>query len=246
MRPNEPPVLDPESGSPNAQRVLLRGFALAALACRGFIDYGADNSEAEAVHTKLLHWLEGVPVDGEFSSEEAAIIHAPLGTLTETQIAGVTWGVEGLVVLSWALGFAELPPYDAQVDPYAVAEAIGLFDLEASRQLHTVRLRCPEEIVAGRELLYAINTRIREYLRSPVQGSRRPFQEWLDPEWLAVLKLPLETLVVDDELAIAGQPAWRASREQLTECELIVRERHRAAIWLAGEEVNYWDVRVDT
>jgi hypothetical protein len=49
-----------------------------------------------------------------------------------------------------------------------------------------------------------------------------------------------------DDLAIGGEPIFQADEQAVQACEHIVRERHRAAIWLVGESPIYSELPVDT
>ena len=56
------------------------------------------------------------------------------------------WQSEGLVVLAWALGHAELPAYYAQCEPSDIANQIGFLGSRETTALHEPRLRDSAEI----------------------------------------------------------------------------------------------------
>ena len=47
-------------------------------------------------------------------------------------------------------------------------------------------------------------------------------------------------------LAFEGKPLAEADRERLEEWEVVIRERHRASMWLVGDEDPYTAISVDT
>ena len=52
--------------------------------------------------------------------------------------------------------------------------------------------------------------------------------------------------MADGGLAFEGKPLAEADRERLEDWESVICERHRAAIWLVGEEQPYTEISVDT
>jgi hypothetical protein len=175
--------------------------------------------------------------------DERAILLAPLGALTERQQRDAGQRIEGASILAWALGKYPLPPHDAKVDPFRVAEALGFLWDEAAGFVRFAQLRDRVQLNAYRDLIYAIHCRLREVERRP---QRDDLDHWIEPAWLRALGLARSSPLVDGDLAIEGEPLHRVEPGAVRTVEAVVHERHRAAIWLVGEEPGYWDLTVDT
>ena len=78
------------------------------------------------------------------------------------------------------------------------------------------------------------------------RGHRIDFDKWIEPEWLALLKIDESRLVIEGDLGIHGQPIHAIDKHTLQSCESITRKRHRAAIWLIGEHPAYYAFPIDT
>src|SRR5437879_5567031 len=96
----------------SANRVVRRALILAALVCRGSIDSSAGQAEAESLHTRILDWVRLLGLQDELEPGEQGILYAPLGKLGQREVVEVTWSVEGLAVLAWALNLFGLPRHD--------------------------------------------------------------------------------------------------------------------------------------
>jgi len=94
----------------------------------------------------ILPWLESVGTAVELEAMEAALISSPLGTQDEKTVRDSLWQSEGLVVLAWALGPAELPAYYAPCEPSDIANPIGFLGSRETTALHEPRLRDSAEI----------------------------------------------------------------------------------------------------
>ena len=228
---------------PDGKRVARRSLVLAATVCRGHLDSAPADPEARSLHARLTEWVSSVGIEDEMEPPEEAILRASLGELTPQQCFDATWAVEGLAVLAWALGQSSLPKHDEKADPYEVTDAVGFLADDAAEFATTASLRSKNELEACRELLYAIHCRLREMAR---KGHRIDFDKWIEPEWLALLKIDEPRLVIEDDLAIHDQPLSRIDKHTLWLCESIIRERHRAAIWLIGEHPAYYGFSIDT
>lgn len=226
---------------PTAPTVARRALALAAVVCRGFIDSGINDPAAEELLGRIRYWLEGVGLSDYLEPWESEIITATLAQLGQQRVSKATWAVEGLAVLAWALGCSEFPRHDQQVDPFAITGSVGFLADTADEFIATACLRSPGELDACRELMYAMHCRIRDFVHA------RDFSAWVEDEWLERLRLSREDLIVDGDLVIGGKPITAASPEDIAKCEWATGERHRASIWLIGEEYpSYWDWTVDT
>ncbi len=227
----------------NATQVARRSLVLAAVVCRGDIDSGADQPEAESLHRRVLEWLTKWNLWNEITPSEEKMLRTPLGTLEAEDVVRATWYVEGLAILAWTLNYFEYPKHDKKVDPYAVTDALGFLSEYADDVITTAELRSPAELEASRELLYAIHARLRDFARN-----RKPmdFTRWVEKTWLDRLRLDASQLIVHNDLAIDGKTISEVEEDRLQECEWITRERHRAIIWLVEAYPSYSQTPVDT
>jgi hypothetical protein len=224
-------------------QVARRALALAAVVCRGDIERGAGQTEADAIHHRLLDWLTDQSLWPDVESVEAAILRAPLGTLQPQDVIRAIWHAEGLVVLAWALSQFAFPAHDQEVDPYAVADAVGLFSPDADAWTRTARLRDSAELEGCRELLYAIHVRLRDFLR---HRTSKDFTDRVENSWIDALGIDPHHLIVDNDLAIDGKAIIHAEESRIQDCEHIICERHRAIIWLVDGETSYSLTPTDT
>jgi|SRR6185312_7435821 len=229
---------------PSAQQVARRALCLCALVCRGYTDNGAGDPHSEQLRERILEWLSRNELQAHLEPWEADLISAELGQSPQDCVYKATWAVEGLSVLAWALGRFDFPAHDQQVDPYAVTDSLYFLADDAKDVIATARLRGGEELVASRELMYAIHCRLRGYLRNKTAGD---ISHWMEQDWLEALGVDRARLIVDGDLAIGGKPISAVGAENVQKCEWAVCQQHRASIWLVGEEFpSYWGWTVDT
>jgi hypothetical protein len=226
-----------------AARVARRSLILAAVVCRGSIDSGAGDAEAESLHKRIPEWLSELGIWDEVEPSEEKVLRAPLGGLAANDVIRVTWYAEGLAVLAWALNRLEFPRHDEKVDPYAVSDSLWFLSEDAAEVISTAKLRGPTEFEACRELLYAIHCRLRGVIRNKRQEN---FTSWLKRAWIDTLRLDAAHLIVHNDLAIDDKAIYEVEDTRLQECEWVTCERHRAIIWLLGGYPIYSQTPVDT
>jgi hypothetical protein len=234
---------EPPETPPDARSVARRCLILSAVTCRGYIDHGRDSPKAQALHARLVDWLRQLGLRDEAEPAESAILAAPLGELSKRQVISATWVVEGLAVLAWALRQFPLPELSEELDPHAVTDAAHLLSDDAARFVATAVLRPPEQLEACRELMYAVHCRLCGVRRQARLGD---FDAWIEDAWLEQLGIERASLVGAGELRIDAQPITELDDKRWHTCESIIRERHRATIWLQGEHPTYRDISVDT
>jgi len=235
---------DPISETPvDATRVARRSLVLAAMVCRGAIESGAGQPEADTLHNRTLEWLTKLDLWDEVESSEEKILHTPLGELEQKDVIRATWYVEGLAILAWALNQFDLPRHDEKVDPYSVADAVWFLSEDADELIRTARLRNLTELEACRELLYAVHARLRDFARN---RNQKDFARWVEKIWIEALRLDADHLIVDNDLAIDDKPIIDVEENRLQECKWITFERHRAIIWLVEGYSSYSQTPVDT
>jgi hypothetical protein len=229
---------------PSAGQVAGRALNLSAVVCRGSIDRGAGDPHAEELLARIRQWLTDFCLVDQQEPWEAETVRAGLGQLQDLQVARATWAVEGLAVLSWALGCSEYPRHDQQVDPFDITDSLGFLADDADQFVSTARLRSVEELHDARELMYAIHCRLRDFIRNK---DSKDFTTWVEDRWLDLLRVDRPTLIAAGDLAIGGKAITDAAMDVVQRCEWAVHEQHRASIWLIGEEFpSYWNWGVDT
>lgn len=216
---------------------------MSAVICRGSLESDVADPNAEAVHQRVLDWLTALNLWDEAEPSEAAMIRAPLGVLEAKIALQAGWYAEGLTVLAWAMHLLDFPKHDKQVDSYAVTDAFWFLDKAAEEIVTNANLRSPGELDACRELLYAIHARLREYDRNRVPKN---FTHWIEQSWLDALGYKLTNLISQNDLAVDGKQISETTEGRLQELLSITSERHRAIIWLMGEQAGYSKITVDT
>lgn len=108
---------------PDATRVAARALALAAVSCRRLIEKGAHDSGAEELRESVICWLDRIGIAEGLDPTEAALLFTPAGSLDRKTTVYATWRSEGMVVVSWALQSATLPPVQAEREPSEIANA---------------------------------------------------------------------------------------------------------------------------
>jgi hypothetical protein len=217
---------------PDAQRVARRALILSAIVCRANSDHDPANPDAIALWNRLKTWMESLDVACEIEPAEKEMIYAPLGSLDKRKRIQAGWRAEGLGILAWALGRFPFPKYGEKVDPYELTDSLAFLAGEAAEIIQSAELRPLTELKACRELLYAIHCRLRGFER---HRDARSIAAWIEPTWLETLEIE-SPLGPTGDLKIGDVELAAADEDKVKQYEELVYERHRAAIWLAGEE----------
>ncbi|MCB1006074.1 MAG: DUF4272 domain-containing protein [Acidimicrobiales bacterium] len=137
-----------DDGEPDAARVARRALALAAVSSRAFLEQmPTDAGDIELERVKLHAWVDSVDIADDLEPEEWRLLQTRVGSLNPSRAVDAAWRFEGLTVLAWALGRAEVPPDHQLVEATALFPSIGFLDYEASRRLvESARLRPIAEI----------------------------------------------------------------------------------------------------
>jgi hypothetical protein len=237
-------MVPPEDEVPTpltAERVLRRSLVLAAVVARGFLERGAIPEEVGDLG-RLLWWLELHGLWDEVEPEERALLRTGLGQAERQDVVNATWRSEGLAVLSWALGWTELPAHDVSVDAGRVSLDLGLFaPVLPARAAHPA-LRSQEAIQALAGRLLGLHWRLRDFSLRPGPLDFRAFAErcWFGSFDLADVRL------VDQDLAIGEVAISAASPAERARVSSIARERHQAINWLRGQHALYSEVDTST
>lgn len=227
--------------APDAARVLRRTWALASVAERGFIEAAA-RPDSDGALFRLRAWIDLSGTRTELEPEERALVDAPLGSLHRQQIVDATWRSEGVAVLAWALGLAELPAHDEQADTETLAAAIGFVPLAPEARAPTPILRPADELERAERRLVGIHWRVRELQVSPGPVD---FVRFSQDAWFGDFDL-FGIPVMDRDLAVGGAPISRADDDLVRITSSIAAERHQAIAWVCGDDSVYSAVVTST
>lgn len=224
---------------PTAERALRRVWVLAAVAMRAFLETSSNNSVAEPF-TRIWQWLDRSGSLPELEDSERSLLSTPHGRLTMEQKVMAGWRGEGLGVLSWALHATPMVDHQTPFDPGAIASSMGFLADVIPAQLRNPQLRSATELEWQRRRLYGIHWRLREFWLRPRTFDFRAYARTAPHGTFDLIGIPL----LNDDLAIAGQPLSQAPRDLAQRSHDMVVERHMAIGWLLGKHHDY--SRVDT
>ena len=142
-------------------------------------------------------------LDATTARSDDYLLEQPFGLLAPAHVDGLSWLTEGLVVLAWALGRAELPRHDERASFDALASAVGLQRDEASSLLASdVRSEAELQRFLGRA--YAVSWRLFCFYgdREPLDFARLGREERFWFGRLALDDVPL----ADGDLVVDGAP----------------------------------------
>lgn len=229
------------SAWPDARRVAERTLVLCAVATRGFLE-ASHASNAVALNEKLQATVERNGLTDELDPSEAALLNAPIGTLTSQQVIDATWRLEGVAVLAWALGAGDLPAHDQASEGLSQCAALGLMSEETPLLLQLPQRRPAAEIETLATRIFGIHWRIVD---ARVRPAHLDFRAIASNNWSGswdITGVPL----VEDDLALRGVRIDLAEPTVRSEAESIARERHQAMSWLRGEAARYSLASSDT
>lgn len=235
--PEEEPPLIP----PSFDRVVRRAFCLSAVVCRSFIDQ-PDNEQCISLQSRIKPWLGSVNAESELELWEADALNSQLGTLDPQTRANASWASEGLAVLAWALGLFDMPPHDECVDPQELTSDLDFLQPSAIELFEESKLRSSEDIQKAAKSSFAVHWRLRQF--SLVKESMN-FAEFAKTAWFGPLDIEGIALLEDD-LAIEGQPISKATADSIRMASSIAMERHKAFNWLLGYDEIYSEVDTST
>ncbi len=226
---------------PTARRIAERAMVLCTVAARGFLE-SERPADAEEMQGDLREFVERNELERELEPAEAALLAAPIGSLDRQAMIDATWRLEGMAVLAWALGVADVPAHDQPVEGIRMCVSLGLLSRERPILLELPQRRPAEDIARMETRLLGIHWRMVDYR---AQSTRLDFRAIAARNWSGVWDLSNVPLV-DDDLAIRGVRVDLADPVARSETESIARERHHAINWIMGRSRTYGDAPHDT
>jgi hypothetical protein len=231
-----------ELGLPEPDRVAARALVLAAVAGRGMLELDEDKGRAEDRRQNLCAWLDHLGIDSEIEPSEDTVIRTPIGQSEAQSAINAAWRSEGMAVLAWALGRADLPRYDERDGGYATADKLGFLMQRAQTVLARSSLRPLPEFLQGAKTYLTVHWRLRKYL---VEPDVIDFKRYVSQATWGSLSLA-EVSLVEGDLAIRGERIDRAPEDWRQLARSIARERHKAFNWLLGFAPIYSEVDTTT
>lgn len=238
MNEMDEPVFQPPTPIDIARRALIQS----GVVCRAALENCADEAYRQETVGRLSEWFDELDLWPHLEPCEESIIRCPFGELPRGLEIRGTWFIEGVAILAWALRRGDFPPHDKKVDPIAVTDALDFLNPDAAELLKAPALRDLAELKAAREWFYDVHCSLRGFLHHGGDGC---LASWIG-DFLKILAIDPNAVMVEGCLAVDGRSIVSADRERLIEWENAICERHRAAIWLAGEYPVYTELPVDT
>jgi hypothetical protein len=158
-----------------------------------------------------------------------------VGRLSQREQVDASWLCEGLAVLAWSLGRAELPDPDAHVDPRQAAASLSFLEVGAGSLLALPTLRPDEELALALARLTLIRERLAAFAQDPRSIDLGALAQGAALGPLLLSGVPLQ----DGDLRLDGAPLARASLERVAEVTSSAIERLRALAWVRGEGPLY-------
>jgi hypothetical protein len=175
--------------------------------------------------------FEGLNLD----AVEKRFFNAPVGSLNRNERTEASWLIEGMAVLSWAIGKSELPTFHQKVDGRKASAALGIFQPDTPERITGATIRNPDEVESGAITYSALSWRLSEHIKCPQTIN---FAEKLkDPKSPHLLVEGIE--LKDRDLAIDRTSLREVPTERLGEVSGIVFQRYKAFRWLLGLENGY-------
>jgi hypothetical protein len=222
---------------PTLARTAARALVSCAVAQRIELEQ-EPGPEAQQLVDAGLHWLQAQGMERELEPVERTLLVTPLGQLDAALRDSFGARAEAACVIGWALRRTFVPGFDADADGAAVAQSLGWLGDDVAALATDTRLRHRDEIAALLDILGAVHWRLRERCASDaaVTMTRWTPGAYAWPEDVTPLEL------VNEDLALGPVPILELAGPQLFSTLLRIRERHRAASWLLGQERLYGDI----
>lgn len=225
---------------PTARRAAKRALVLCAVTMRAYLE-GEGAADTPEYHQRMLAWLDGQPLGDEFERAERSFVWAPIGKLSKKKVTEALWRSEGLGVLAWSLGRAQLPAPHEEVDQQKTAKGLGF--MHEPIVLKGPKLRGLAERRHHARLARAIHWRLRELRRT---RKRLDLQQVASVLPLVAPLLEGDVPLVEGDLRLGRRAAHRATPGEIQHALSIAAERHLAFGWLVGAEAIYSEVDTPT
>ena len=208
---------------------------LSYLSWRAIAD-GDTNVRAHQLARQIPFTLRQPEFEGlNLDAAEKRFFSTPFGTLKNRERTEASWLIEGLAVLSWAIGKCDLPPFHQKIEGSKVSIAIGLFQPDSLERISAAAIRNPDEVESGAITYSALCWRFSEQAKNPQPVDFAGKLKDPNGPHLLVDGIPIK----DGDLAIDGSPICEVPAERVAEVASVVFQRYKAFRWLLGLEDGY-------
>ena len=183
----------------------------------------------------LLAWLLAEGMDADLTPDEVALLRAPVGSLDRDEAESLTWAVEALAGLAWALGLTDPPPLDYPADGDRLLATLPEPESRTGAFCRGSRLRDEVEIAAARDEAEMWDWRagLQPELRHPDHGRQREAREAL-AEVVAEARSAGLLAAGSSDLDVRGEPYGSIDDDALTVLAAIAGHRLHALNWICG------------
>ena len=224
---------------PPLPRIVARAQVACSLAMRADLEAHEDVVAAAGIIALCSDWLDASGHGAELAAEESDALGTTPGGLSPPQRERYATQAEAAALLAWALQRAPLPGFAVDADGAATAAALGWLDAAGAQLGTTARLRAREQLMALLDAIGAVHWRLLDHTRRPdasVSMQRFAPDQHAWPDEVTPCEL------VDGDLALAGAALRAVDGATLFAALRRVQERHRALLWLLGQQRDYWSV----
>lgn len=195
------------------------------------------------LNARLLRWIEREALHPHLTKTERLWIDAPLGTWSERTLVTVTWQVESLGMLLWALNWLDkLPEYDEQFDPEPVLNPLEILTPTIDF-IWSAQLRSRDELNSLRDQAELWNWRSRA-TELERMGVRPPegvtFQEIIRETAERAYRNGHLATTIGGDFPVYGKAYADLSEDEFTIASAIAYERYAAVNWMC-ELPNTWE-----
>jgi hypothetical protein len=246
--------LDDQMRFKTQEEVAGRALALVALTYRVSMDSLArtdphKKSRWIEIHTQLRAWVSAQAIEPHLSPTEREALAQPLGQIDDDTLFDLSWRLQALVAVLWALNVVEPMPSYAESYPADALQPLLPFGRPVAEFLATVRLRAEEELVTERHRAEFWNWRARtDLLRR--RGTKPPVGQTYATILARAAETALEdgivTEVRDGDVVCRGVPYSALSPEEFADAASTAQERHFALNWICGYAEDWDDTPTDT
>jgi hypothetical protein len=223
---------------PPLQVVVARAFISCALTMRAQLEQHDDAAAIPALLKQAVDWLNEHGFARLLGDEETAALCCAPGALDPVLQQRYALLGEAAAVLAWALRRSSLPAPDVAVDAADIAASLGFLSDHGAALATTARLRDRDETARYADIAGALHWRIQRQMTEPAPLL---MHHWRSDQ-LAWPDAVAPAQFVDDDLALGGMAVSALANQALLPWLLQAAERHRAALWLLGQNRDYWQV----
>jgi hypothetical protein len=245
---------DDEMRFKTQEEVAWRALALVALTYRVSMDSLARpdphrKSRWNEILTQVRHWVSEQGIEPHLSPSEREALAQPLGQIDDDTLFDLSWRLQALVAVLWALNAVEPMPSYGESYPADALQPLLPFGRPVDEFLATVQLRAEEDLVAERHRAEFWNWRARaDLLRR--RGTKPPAGETYQTTIARAAESAREdgiiTEVREGDVVCQGLPYHALSQEAYADAASTAQERHFALNWICGFAEDWDNTPTDT